>query len=261
MQFGLFGSAAARRPTSADDDDFDCSEGYRDFIDYNVEAEALGFRSTFIVEHHFTGYGQVSATINLLTWLGARTSTCASAPRSWCCPGTTRCCSPSRPRPWTCCRAGGSISASARATATTNSPGSACRWRRPTRASTNASASSSRRGPRTRVLASRALLAVRQGRRRAADRAAAASADLDGRRRRKLGAPGRRARLQSPARPICLARRCRPLDRRLQSRGRGKRAAFRPAAGRRHPRVLCCRQRRRKGGARSNAGSPTGCAN
>ena len=75
MQFGLFGSAAARRPTSEDAADFDCSEGYRDFIDYNVEAEALGFRSTFIVEHHFTGYGQVSATINLLTWLGARTST------------------------------------------------------------------------------------------------------------------------------------------------------------------------------------------
>jgi alkanesulfonate monooxygenase SsuD/methylene tetrahydromethanopterin reductase-like flavin-dependent oxidoreductase (luciferase family) len=75
MQFGLFGSAAARRPTSEDDADFDCSEGYRDWIEYNVEAEALGFRSTFVVEHHFTGYGQVSATLNLLTWLGARTST------------------------------------------------------------------------------------------------------------------------------------------------------------------------------------------
>src|SRR2546430_8907908 len=50
------------------------SEGFRDFIDYNVEAESLGFRSTFVVEHHFTGYGQVSATINLLTWLGARTT-------------------------------------------------------------------------------------------------------------------------------------------------------------------------------------------
>ena len=75
MQFGLFGSAAARRPTSEDDADFDCSEGYRDWIEYNVEAEALGFRSTFVVEHHFTGYGQVSATLNLLTWLGARTTT------------------------------------------------------------------------------------------------------------------------------------------------------------------------------------------
>ena len=69
MQFGLFGSAAARR----DGPEFDSAEGFRDFIDTNVEAEALGFRSSFVVEHHFTGYGQVSATINLLTWLGART--------------------------------------------------------------------------------------------------------------------------------------------------------------------------------------------
>jgi len=69
MQFGLFGSAAARRGSP----EFDSSEGFRDFIDYNVEAEALGFHSTFVVEHHFTGYGQVSATLNLLTWLGART--------------------------------------------------------------------------------------------------------------------------------------------------------------------------------------------
>src|SRR4051812_19054264 len=75
MQFGLFGSAAARRPTSAEAGEFDSSEGFRDFIEYNVEAEALGFRGTFVVEHHFTGYGQVSATLNLLTWLGARTTT------------------------------------------------------------------------------------------------------------------------------------------------------------------------------------------
>jgi len=75
MQFGLFGSAAARRPNSSEAAEFDSSEGFRDFIDYNVEAEALGFHGTFVVEHHFTGYGQVSATINLLTWLGARTST------------------------------------------------------------------------------------------------------------------------------------------------------------------------------------------
>jgi alkanesulfonate monooxygenase SsuD/methylene tetrahydromethanopterin reductase-like flavin-dependent oxidoreductase (luciferase family) len=69
MQFGLFGSAAARRGGP----EFDSSEGFRDFIEYNVEAEALGFHGTFVVEHHFTGYGQVSATLNLLTWLGART--------------------------------------------------------------------------------------------------------------------------------------------------------------------------------------------
>jgi alkanesulfonate monooxygenase SsuD/methylene tetrahydromethanopterin reductase-like flavin-dependent oxidoreductase (luciferase family) len=75
MRFGLFGSAAARRPTGNEPAEFDSSEGFRDFIEYNVEAEALGFHGTFVVEHHFTGYGQVSATINLLTWLGARTKT------------------------------------------------------------------------------------------------------------------------------------------------------------------------------------------
>jgi hypothetical protein len=53
--------------------EFDSSEGFRDFIDYNGEAEALGFHSTFVVEHHFTGCGQVSATLNLLTWVGPRT--------------------------------------------------------------------------------------------------------------------------------------------------------------------------------------------
>ncbi len=37
------------------------------------KAEALGFHSTFVVGHPFTGYGKVSATLNLLTWLGART--------------------------------------------------------------------------------------------------------------------------------------------------------------------------------------------
>jgi alkanesulfonate monooxygenase SsuD/methylene tetrahydromethanopterin reductase-like flavin-dependent oxidoreductase (luciferase family) len=75
MQFGLFGSAAARRPGAAEGGEFDSAEGFRDFIEYNIEAEALGFHGTFVVEHHFTGYGQVSATINLLTWLGARTTT------------------------------------------------------------------------------------------------------------------------------------------------------------------------------------------
>jgi alkanesulfonate monooxygenase SsuD/methylene tetrahydromethanopterin reductase-like flavin-dependent oxidoreductase (luciferase family) len=69
MKFGLFGSAQARRAGP----DTDSSQGFRDFIDNNVEAEALGYYSTFLVEHHFTGFGQVSASLNLLTWLGAHT--------------------------------------------------------------------------------------------------------------------------------------------------------------------------------------------
>ena len=71
MKFGLFGSAQAKRGGS----DIDSAQGFRDFIDYNVEAEALGYSSTFVVEHHFTGFGQVSASLNLLTFLAARTST------------------------------------------------------------------------------------------------------------------------------------------------------------------------------------------
>jgi alkanesulfonate monooxygenase SsuD/methylene tetrahydromethanopterin reductase-like flavin-dependent oxidoreductase (luciferase family) len=71
MRFGLFGSASARRGSG----EFDSTEGFHDFIEYNIEAEALGFHGTFVVEHHFTGFGQVSATLNLLTWLGARTKT------------------------------------------------------------------------------------------------------------------------------------------------------------------------------------------
>jgi alkanesulfonate monooxygenase SsuD/methylene tetrahydromethanopterin reductase-like flavin-dependent oxidoreductase (luciferase family) len=69
MRFGLFGSAQARRAGP----DTDSSQGFREFIENNVEAEALGYHSTFLVEHHFTGFGQVSASLNLLTWLGART--------------------------------------------------------------------------------------------------------------------------------------------------------------------------------------------
>ena len=71
MRFGLFGAAQAQRGGP----DVDSAAGFRDYIDYVIEAEALGFHASFIVEHHFTGFGQVSASLNLLTWIGARTST------------------------------------------------------------------------------------------------------------------------------------------------------------------------------------------
>src|SRR5438876_4467232 len=71
MRFGLFGSAQAKRGAP----DFDSGVGFREFVDYNVEAESLGFVSTFLVEHHFTGFGQISATLNLLTFIAARTTT------------------------------------------------------------------------------------------------------------------------------------------------------------------------------------------
>jgi alkanesulfonate monooxygenase SsuD/methylene tetrahydromethanopterin reductase-like flavin-dependent oxidoreductase (luciferase family) len=71
MKFGLFGSAQAQRGGN----DLDSGQGFREYIDYNVEAEALGYASSFVVEHHFTGFGQVSASLNLLTWVAARTKT------------------------------------------------------------------------------------------------------------------------------------------------------------------------------------------
>src|SRR5947209_18792824 len=71
MKFGLFGSAQAQRGGP----DLDSGQGFKDYIEYNVEAEALGYTSTFVVEHHFTGFGQVSASLNLLTWVASRTRT------------------------------------------------------------------------------------------------------------------------------------------------------------------------------------------
>jgi alkanesulfonate monooxygenase SsuD/methylene tetrahydromethanopterin reductase-like flavin-dependent oxidoreductase (luciferase family) len=71
MRFGLFGSATARHGGP----DVDSGQGYKQFVDYNIEAEALGYHSTFLVEHHFTGFGQVSASLSLLTWVAAKTKT------------------------------------------------------------------------------------------------------------------------------------------------------------------------------------------
>jgi alkanesulfonate monooxygenase SsuD/methylene tetrahydromethanopterin reductase-like flavin-dependent oxidoreductase (luciferase family) len=71
MKFGLFGGAQANSgaPGAA------LGDGFREFVEYTVEAEALGYYSSFQVEHHFTGWNQISATLNLLTWVAARTST------------------------------------------------------------------------------------------------------------------------------------------------------------------------------------------
>ncbi len=69
MKFGLFGGPA-RRDDLADD-----AAVYRDYVERVVEAEQLGFYGVYLVEHHFTGRGQVSASLNLLSHLAARTST------------------------------------------------------------------------------------------------------------------------------------------------------------------------------------------
>jgi len=83
VKFGLFGGATAKGGGHAAPDagerlrfsHSDDSHGYGQLIDGVVEAESLGFHSIFLVEHHFTGSAQISASLNLLTYFAARTST------------------------------------------------------------------------------------------------------------------------------------------------------------------------------------------
>ena len=68
MKFGLFGGAKSSGEGSVGD-----SLGYRKYIDYVLHAEELGYHSVFVVEHHFTGVGQLSASLNFLSYLAGRT--------------------------------------------------------------------------------------------------------------------------------------------------------------------------------------------
>src|SRR5262252_3068451 len=68
MKFGLFGGAKSSGDGAAGD-----SLGYRKYIDYVLCAEELGYHSVFVVEHHFTGVGQLSASLNFLSYLAGRT--------------------------------------------------------------------------------------------------------------------------------------------------------------------------------------------
>jgi alkanesulfonate monooxygenase SsuD/methylene tetrahydromethanopterin reductase-like flavin-dependent oxidoreductase (luciferase family) len=71
MKFGVFSSAQA----NSSDLGPETGQGFRDYLDFNSEAEALGFHSSFLVEHHFTGWNQVSSTLMLLMALAMRTKT------------------------------------------------------------------------------------------------------------------------------------------------------------------------------------------
>ncbi len=70
MKFGLFGGASAKRGGDTAD-----SAGYLKVLDMICEADRLGYHSVFMVEHHFTGVGQISATLSTLCYLAARTKT------------------------------------------------------------------------------------------------------------------------------------------------------------------------------------------
>jgi alkanesulfonate monooxygenase SsuD/methylene tetrahydromethanopterin reductase-like flavin-dependent oxidoreductase (luciferase family) len=64
MRFGLLCTA-----------NVDTAQAITDYVELNVEAEALGFVSTFLVEHHFSGWNQVAATLMLQTCVAPLTST------------------------------------------------------------------------------------------------------------------------------------------------------------------------------------------
>ena len=93
MRFSLFGSAQARRG------DGDPARGFRDYVDTCVEAEALGFDSSLLVEHHFSDLGQVSASLDVLAWVAARTTTMRFATAVIVLPWHNPVCSPSGRRP------------------------------------------------------------------------------------------------------------------------------------------------------------------
>lgn len=71
MRFGLFCSPKADVPGFGPE----TGRGFFDYLDFNIEAEALGFHSSFSVEHHFSGWNQISSTLMLLTALAMRTTT------------------------------------------------------------------------------------------------------------------------------------------------------------------------------------------
>jgi len=71
MRFGLFCSPKADAPGFGPE----TGRGFFEFLDFNVEAEALGYHASFSVEHHFSGWNQVSSTLMLLAALAMRTTT------------------------------------------------------------------------------------------------------------------------------------------------------------------------------------------
>jgi alkanesulfonate monooxygenase SsuD/methylene tetrahydromethanopterin reductase-like flavin-dependent oxidoreductase (luciferase family) len=68
MRYGLFGGPIAPPGVRTERDAYD---GYADYV---VAAERLGFEGVFLTEHHFTGLGQVSTPLGLLSYLAGRTS-------------------------------------------------------------------------------------------------------------------------------------------------------------------------------------------
>jgi alkanesulfonate monooxygenase SsuD/methylene tetrahydromethanopterin reductase-like flavin-dependent oxidoreductase (luciferase family) len=70
MKFGLFGGAQA----VPGDVVTEAALGYQEYGEYIQLAERLGYSSAWLVEHHFTGFSQLSATLNYIAFLSGITS-------------------------------------------------------------------------------------------------------------------------------------------------------------------------------------------
>src|SRR5215813_1587033 len=70
MRFGLFGGTVVPHG----DPPAISARKLADYIETNVEAEGLGYYATFLTEHHFTGVGQISAPLQVLTAIAMRTT-------------------------------------------------------------------------------------------------------------------------------------------------------------------------------------------
>lgn len=68
MRFGLFGGPVARPKEISE------ADAYQEYVDYVVQADKLGFESVFLTEHHFTGLGQASSPLGLLSHFAACTA-------------------------------------------------------------------------------------------------------------------------------------------------------------------------------------------
>lgn len=70
MKFGLFGGAQAVPGEVVTE----AALGYHEYGEYIQTAEKLGYSSAWLVEHHFTGFSQLSATLNYISYLSGITS-------------------------------------------------------------------------------------------------------------------------------------------------------------------------------------------